>query len=54
MFLLVSQSRSGGSLPPRMTTAQKTAIATPAAGLMVYDTDQNQMNYYNGSGWIAF
>ena len=51
--ILQADSTTQGFLPPRMTTAQKTAIATPAAGLMVYDTDQNQMNYYNGTGWIA-
>jgi hypothetical protein len=43
-----------GFLPPRMTTVQKLAIATPAAGLMVYDTTLNQMSYYNGTLWINF
>ena len=47
-------STTQGFLPPRMTSEQKTAITSPAAGLMVYDTDQNQMNYWNGSAWIAF
>ena len=43
-----------GFLPPRMTDAERDAIATPAAGLMIYDTTNNQMNYWNGSTWIAF
>lgn len=35
-----------GFLPPRMTTAQKTAITTPAAGLVVYDTTLNKLCVY--------
>jgi hypothetical protein len=35
------ESTTQGFLPPRMTTTQKNAIATPAAGLVVYDTDLN-------------
>jgi hypothetical protein len=42
-----------GFLPPRMTTTQKNAIATPAAGLMVYDTTLNLMSVYNGTMWIS-
>ena len=52
--VLQATSTTQGFLPPRMTDAEKNAIATPAAGLMVYDTDANQMNYWNGSSWIAF
>lgn len=48
------ESTSKGFLPPRMTTAQKNAIASPAAGLMVYDTTLNQMSYYNGTAWVNF
>jgi len=48
------QSTTQGFLPPRMTDAERDAIATPAAGLMIYDTTNNQMNYWNGSTWIAF
>lgn len=31
-------STTGGFLPPRVTTTQKNAIASPAAGLIVFDT----------------
>ena len=39
-------STTQGFLPPRMTTAQKNAIATPAAGLMVYDTTLSKLCVY--------
>ena len=45
-------STTQGFLPPRMTTTQKNAISTPASGLQVYDTDLNQMSYYNGTTWV--
>jgi hypothetical protein len=41
-----------GLLPPRMTTAQRNAIASPASGLIVYQTDGTPgIYYYNGSSW---
>ena len=46
-------STTKGFLPPRMTTTQKNAIASPATGLQVYDTTLNQMSYYNGTTWIT-
>jgi hypothetical protein len=49
---LTIESTTQGFLPPRMTTTQKNAIATPAAGLMVYDTTLNLISYYNGTSWI--
>jgi len=52
IFSLDSVSR--GFLPPRMTTTQKNAIGSPAAGLQVYDTTLNQMSYYNGTTWVNF
>ena len=42
-----------GFLPPRMTTAQKNAIASPATGLQVHDTDLNRPCFYNGTSWIT-
>lgn len=44
-------STTQGFLPPRMTTTQKNAIATPAAGLVVYDSTTNKLQCYNGSTW---
>ena len=45
-------STTKGFLPPRMTTTQKNAIATPAAGLMVFDNTLNKSSYYNGTTWV--
>lgn len=42
-------STTQGMLTPRMTTAQRTAIVSPADGLMVYDTDIKAFHYYNSS-----
>jgi hypothetical protein len=48
LFQLESTTR--GFLPPRLTATQRNAIATPAAGLMVYDTDSSRYMLY-GSSW---
>lgn len=40
-----------GALLPRMTTVQKTAIATPAEGLMVYDLTLHKLSLWTGSAW---
>jgi hypothetical protein len=45
-------STTQGFLPPRMTNAQRTAIASPAVGLMVYCTDATEGLYvYKSTGW---
>ena len=41
-----------GFLIPRMTTANRNLIASPATGLLIFNTSTNSFNYYNGSGWI--
>ena len=51
MMAITSTDR--GFLPPRMTTTQKNAIASPATGLMVYDTTLNLISVYNGTTWIS-
>jgi len=46
-------STAKGILAPRMTTAQRTAITTPAQGLLVYDTDLKSFYYFSSpSGWL--
>jgi hypothetical protein len=42
-------STTKGFLPPRMTTIQKNAIATPAAGLVIYDSTLNKLCIYTTS-----
>jgi len=49
--LLDVQSTTKGVRMPNMTTAQKNAITTPAAGLMVFDTDLVKLCVYTGSAW---
>jgi hypothetical protein len=44
-------STTKGFLPPRMTTTEKNAIATPASGLVVYDSTLNKLAVYTGSAW---
>jgi len=42
-------SSTQGMLTPRMTTAQRTAITTPAQGLLVFDTDLNAFYFYDST-----
>jgi len=50
--VLQADSTTKGFLPPRMTNAQRIAIATPAIGLCVYCTDATEGLYVNKStGW---
>jgi hypothetical protein len=46
-------STTQGFLPPRMTTAQRDAITTPPAGLMIYNTSTNKLNVRTASSWEA-
>ena len=46
----IVNSTTAGFLPPRMDTAQRTAIGTPAAGLIVFDTDLMKLCLYT-TGW---
>ncbi len=50
--VLEIESTTKGMLTPRMTEAQRTAIASPATGLTVYQTDATAgFYYYNGTAW---
>ncbi|WP_375561489.1 hypothetical protein ACE193_02725 [Bernardetia sp. OM2101] len=50
--ILDIKSTTKGMLAPRMSAAQKTAISSPATGLLIYQTDGTAgFYYYNGSVW---
>ncbi len=52
--LLDITSTTKGMLAPRMTLAQRNAIASPATGLMIFQTNSTPgFYYYNGSAWAA-
>jgi hypothetical protein len=46
-------STNQGILVPRMTTAARTGIASPAKGLMVYDSTIKAFYYHDGTAWGA-
>jgi hypothetical protein len=50
--LLEVQSTTKGFLPPRMTTAERVAISSPANGLIVFDTDVQNLCYRRDSTWV--
>jgi hypothetical protein len=45
-------STTQGFLPPRLTTTQRNAIATPAEGLTVWNTTNKQLEVYDGVDWV--
>ena len=51
--ILELTSTTRGFLPPRMTTANRSAIASPATGVLIYNTTTNQYQFYNGTTWTA-
>ncbi len=50
--ILEMRTTDKGILIPRMTTAERDNISSPATGLMLYNTITNQYNFYNGSAWV--
>jgi uncharacterized protein (TIGR02145 family) len=51
--MLDVKSTSRGLLPPRMTTSQMNAIASPSAGLIVFNTTLKIIFSFNGTSWDA-
>lgn len=49
--MLDVNSTTKGFLMPRMTTVQKNAIVNPANGLMIFNTDSNNLEIFNGAVW---
>jgi hypothetical protein len=52
--ILDVQSTNKGMLTPRMSTTQRKAIAGPAAGLLVFDTDKELLYMYDGGKRLPF
>lgn len=52
--MLDVNSTTKGALVPRMTTAQKNAIVSPAAGLIVFDTEEKTLFMFDGQQWLGF
>jgi len=44
-------STNSGFLPPRMTTAERNAIANPAAGLQIYNTTTDCLEIFSKGRW---
>jgi hypothetical protein len=51
--ILQADSTTQGALVPRMTETQRDAIAGPATGLLIYNTDTDAFNYYDGAAWVG-
>lgn len=53
--ILHLNSTNSGLLIPRLTAAQKTAVLSPAIGLLIYQTDGAAgFWYFNGISWVPF
>lgn len=52
--ILDIQSTTKGLLAPRMTTTEREAINPLPPGLIVFDTDESNYYFYNGSEWNIF
>ena len=51
--VLELKSSNQGFLPPRLTTAERDAIVSPAEGLIIYNKTEKCINYYNGANWLS-
>ena len=49
--ILQVDSTTKGVLLPRMTTTQRDAIASPANGLVVYNTTTDTIDFFDGTNW---
>lgn len=46
------ESTTKGFLPPRLTTVQRDDINSPAEGLVIYNSTENQLEFFNGNHWV--
>lgn len=52
--LLDIRSTTKGLLVPTVNTTQMNAIAVPAVGLFIYNTDSTAHCYWNGAKWVKY
>lgn len=52
--MLEVKSTDKGMLIPRMSAAERDLIGTPASGLLVYVTDDNNFYFFDGVSWKQF
>jgi hypothetical protein len=48
-----SPANDKGFLPPRLTTVQRDAIASPAEGLTIYNTTTGCLEFFNNNFWVS-
>jgi uncharacterized protein (TIGR02145 family) len=51
--ILDVESTTQGFLPPRMETSDRDAIASPAEGLTIFNTESGCLEFYNGTLWVS-
>ncbi|MFW5851660.1 MAG: hypothetical protein ACOCWB_05505 [Bacteroidota bacterium] len=48
---VMSPGSDKGVMFPTLTTIQMYSIIEPATGLLIFNTDENQYMFYNGTAW---
>jgi uncharacterized protein (TIGR02145 family) len=51
--MLDVSSTTKGFLPPRMTTTERDLIASPASGLVIFNTTNNSLEVRSSTGWSS-
>lgn len=51
--MLDIKSTQMGFLPPRMSAMEKFSIQNPAEGLIIYNTNTNAIEVFNGTTWVS-
>jgi hypothetical protein len=50
--MLQVKSTTKRFLSPQLTAAQRDAIVNPAEGLVIYNLECKDVQYFNGAGWV--
>lgn len=50
--ILHLESNDKGFLPPRLTENERNSVNNPATGLVIYNTTDSLVEYYNGNCWV--